>query len=89
MLYCATDNLFTICVATVQVSVPYVIVRRKHWLKNFLFNHVGSVNCIISYQESRYVENPPKTIHAFESRSTHGNKKYKLKYICFIYITKQ
>jgi len=47
ILYCAADNFFSIFVVNVHVSAPYVITGRIHWLKTFLFKHVGSVLFII------------------------------------------
>ena len=43
VLCCAADNLFSIFVVNVQVSVPCVIAGRVHWLKTFLLKYVGSV----------------------------------------------
>ena len=47
ILCCAADNFFSIFVVNVQVFVPCVFVERMHWLKTFLFKHVGSVTFII------------------------------------------
>ena len=47
LLCCAAENLLSIFVVNVQISSPCVIGGRMHWLKTFLFKHVGSVPFII------------------------------------------